>query len=194
MLAQAHALYIAIVACEVAFWVILLLSLIARFILHRPVASRWLLLSLPLIDVALLGFTALDLRAGRTATLAHGLAAVYVGFTVAFGSTVVRWADERFAHRFAAGPTPTVAPSTGWRAVRFELELWLRCIAAWVMALGLLAGVIGYLGNSEATQPLLLWFRLGLGCVFFWFVFGPAWSLVFFRRRQSDAEQQRSGA
>ena len=96
-------LYQLIVGCEVAFWLVLLLGLVARYLLHREALSRWLLLSLPAIDVLLMVFTALDLRAGTTATTAHGLAAVYVGFTIAFGSISVRWVDTHFAYRFASG-------------------------------------------------------------------------------------------
>jgi hypothetical protein len=182
MTGQVHLLYLLIVGCEVAFWLVLLLSLVVRYLWQQPAYSRWLLLSLPVIDLLLLVFTALDLRAGATATVAHGLAAAYVGFTVAFGGVAVRWADAHFAHRFAGGPTPAKAPSRGWKAVRYEFELWLRCIAAWIIALALITALIAWLGQSAATRPLQLWYRLGLGCIFFWLVFGPAWSLVFFRR------------
>jgi hypothetical protein len=179
---QVHVLYLLIVGCEVAFWLVLLLSLALRYLWQRQALSRWLLLSLPAIDVLLLVFTALDLKSGATATVAHGLAAVYVGFTVTFGSVAVRWADAHFAYRFAGGPPPVTAPAHGWKAVRFELELWLRCIGACVIALGLITALIAWLGRSAATQPLEDWYRIALGCVFFWFLFGPAWSLVFFRR------------
>ncbi len=182
MPAQSYVLYALIVGCEVAFWLVLLLSLAVRYLLKREVLSLWLLRTLPLIDLLLLVFTAWDLSAGSPATLAHGLAAVYVGFTIAFGSPMVRWADEHFAYRFAAGPVPAKAPTGGWKAVRFELELWLRCIAAWILALGLIEALIAYIGNDAATQPLRVWHKYGFGCVFFWFIFGPAWSLVFFRR------------
>jgi len=176
-------LYLLIVGCEVAFWVVLLVSLVVRYLLHGEAASRWLLMSLPVIDVLLLIFTAFDLRAGRTAALAHGLAAVYVGFTVAFGSVAVRWADERFAYRFASGPAPTRAPTRGWEAVRYELQLWVRCIAAWIVAFALLEALIFYVASDAVTTPLLAWYRYGFGCIVFWFIFGPAWSLVFFRRQ-----------
>lgn len=182
MLTQPYVLYLLIVGCEVAFWVVLLLALAVRYWLHREALSRWLLFSLPVIDILLLVFTGVDLNAGTTATFAHGLAAVYVGFTIAFGSIAVRWADAHFAHRFASGPVPPKAPTRGWKAVRFELELWLRCIAAWVIALGLIAALTAYLGNGAALQSLQVWYRFGFGCVFFWFLFGPVWSLVFFRR------------
>jgi hypothetical protein len=176
-----HPLVLLIVGCEVAFWVVLLCSLALRYLWQRPTLSGRLLWSLPAIDLLLVLLTALDLQRGATATVAHGLAAVYVGFTVAFGGVAIRWADAQFAYRFAGGPAPPGAPA-GWAAVRLELSLWLRCIGAWVIALGLITALIGWLGMSAATQPLERWYRLALGCVFFWFVFGPLWSLVFFKR------------
>lgn len=182
MTTQSFVLYMLIVGCEVAFWLVLLLSLAVRYVLKREALSRWLLRSLPLIDLLLLMFTAWDLSAGTQATLAHGLAAIYVGFTIAFGSTVIRWADEHFAFRFASGPAPVKAPTRGWQAVRYELELWLRCIGAWILALGLIEGLMAYVGNEAITEPLSVWYKYGFGCVFLWFIFGPAWSLVFFRR------------
>ena len=115
---ESYLLYGLIVACEVGFWVVLLAALAARYLLRKEPLSRALLLGLPLIDVLLLIFTALDLRRGAPATFAHGLAAAYLGFTIAFGGMAVKWADAHFAHRFAAGPLPAKAPSRGWAAVR----------------------------------------------------------------------------
>ena len=178
MLTEAHLLYVLIVACEVAFWLVLLLGLVLRYLVRWTNLSRWLLLSLPMIDILLLIFTGLDLSAGTTPTFAHGLAAVYVGFTIAFGSIAVRWADARFAHRFASGPVPLKAPSQGWAAVRYDFGLWLRCIAAWAIAIGLISNMIAFLGNESLAQPLEIWYRFALGSVFFWFLFGPLWTLV----------------
>jgi hypothetical protein len=181
---QSLVLYLLIVGCEVAFWLVLLLSLAARYLLHREALSRWLIRSLPVVDVMLLVFTAIDLRAGTIATTAHGLAAVYVGFTVAFGAVAVRWSDAHFAYRFASGAAPTKSPTTGWKAVRFELRLWSRCIAAWAIAFALIEALIVYVGNDAITRPLHTWNMVGLACVFFWFIFGPAWSLALCRREE----------
>ena len=183
MSSQPLLLYALIVSCEVAFWLVLLASLVARYVLRREAFSRWFLYALPAIDLLLIAFAAIDLRAGTVATTAHGLAAAYVGFTVAFGSVAVRWADTQFAYRFASGPPPPLAPS-GWSAVRFDFELWLRCIAAWIIAFVLIELLVAYVGNETVTQPLYAWHKFGFGCVFFWFVFGPAWSLLFVRRRK----------
>ena len=182
MSSQSAALYLLIIGCEVAFWLLLLLSLATRYLLRIEALSRWLLFSLPLVDVLLLVFTALDLRAGMTATFAHGLAAAYVGFTVAFGSIAVQWADAHFARRFASGPAPPKAPTQGWSGVRYELKLWLRCIVACAILVALIDALIAIVGNQKATEPLQAWYKYAFGCIIFWFIFGPIWNLLFFRR------------
>ena len=182
MPSQSFLLYLLIVGCEVAFWLVVLLSLAIRYLLRREALSRWLLFSLPIIDVVLLVFTAVDLSAGTTATLAHGLAAVYVGFTVAFGSIAIRWADAHFAYRFALGPVPAKAPTGGWGVVRFDLELWLRCIGAWIIALASIEALVAYVANDAVTQPLLGWYKNSFAYIVLWLIFGPVWSLFLVRR------------
>jgi hypothetical protein len=172
-----------IVACEVGFWLVLLAALVTRYLLRRERVSWLLLLALPAIDLLLLAFTAMDLRSGRPATFAHGLAAAYVGFTVAFGPITVAWADRHFAHRFADGPEPAGLPERRWLAVRYELGLWLRCIVAAAITIALLVALIAYVDDDQITAALNRWFGIAVGSVIFWFVFGPVWTLVFFRKR-----------
>ena len=161
-----------IIGCETAFWLVLVAGLAARYLLRRERLSRALLLSLPVVDVLLVAFTAADLKSGTTATVAHGLAAAYVGFTLAFGAVMVRWADQRFAHRFAGGPAPTQAPDRGWPAVRHEVGLWLRSIVAWIIALVVLIALIAFVDDDEnhATTARVVPHRPGLGdsVVCFW--------------------------
>jgi hypothetical protein len=174
-------LYALILGCEVAFWLLLVLALVVRYVLQRDSLSRVLLYALPVVDLLLLTFTALDLRGGTPATFAHGLATAYVGFTIAFGGILVEWADQRFAHRFAGGPPPVANPTRGWPAVRYELALWLRCIVAAVITVVLVIALIAYVDDEARTKALSAWFGIATGTVVMWFVFGPAWSLLFFR-------------
>jgi hypothetical protein len=176
-------LYWLIVGSEAAFWLLLVLALAVRYLLKRDRLSRTLLLALPVVDILLLAFTALDLRAGSPATFAHGLATAYVGFTIAFGSVAVEWADQRFAHWFANGPPPIATPTRGWPAVKHELALWLRCILAWIIAIALLIALIAYVDNEVLTKALHGWFRIAFGSVILWFAFGPVWSLLSFLPR-----------
>jgi hypothetical protein len=183
MPSEPYLLYVLIVSCEIGFWLLLLLGLACRYLLRRERLSRALLLGLPIIDVLLLAFTAIDLRQGSTATFAHGLAAAYVGFTVAFGALAVKWADAHFAHRFAAGPPPPKQPSRGWPAVRYELNLWARCIVACTITMFLVEALIQFVGAGETTQPLVAWHKHAFGCIVIWFFFGPVWSMATSWRR-----------
>lgn len=180
---EPHLLYALIVACEVGFWLVLLLALALRYHLRKQRLSRALLLCLPLIDVLLLVFTATDLRRGATPTFAHGLAAAYVGFAAAFGAMAVKWADAHFAHRFAAGPAPSKAPSRGWQAVRYDFWLWARCIVACLITMALVEALVLFIGSGAATQPLLAWHKHAFGCMVLWFFFGPVWTLATAWRR-----------
>jgi hypothetical protein len=178
---QSAWLYWLIIGCEAAFWVVLVLALAVRYLLKRPQLSRVFLWSLPGIDLLLLIFTAMDLHSGTMATLAHGLATAYVGFTLAFGGVLVKWADQRFAHRFAGGAAPAPAPSHGWPAVRYEFALWFRCIGAWVITILLLVALIAFIDDRARTRELDVWHQIAFGSTILWFVFGPVWRLVFFR-------------
>jgi len=176
---QSTTLYLLIIGCEVSFWLMLVLALAARYLLQRKKLSHILLLTLPALDLALLFFTAIDLGSGTPANFAHGLAAAYVGFTVAFGSVAVSWADQRFAHKFANAPAPSKAPTYGWPALRYELLLWLRCLVAVSITLVLLIGLIVFVNNESATEALNEWFGIAVGCAIIWFVLGPVWTLLF---------------
>jgi len=183
-------LYWLIIGCEIAFWVVLALALTVRYVLRLDSYSRLLLLALPCVDLLLLGLTALDLKGGRPAGVAHGLAAAYVGVTVAFGSITVSWADGHVAHWFVGSPKPATAPTRGWPALRYELLLWVRCIAAALITMVLVAGLITFVNDEARTEALHVWFRIPLGSVFFWFLFGPLWTLLFtsWRRKRHAPE------
>ena len=181
-------LYWLIIGCEVSFWLVLALGLAARYLLRRERLSWTLLVALPVIDLALLGFTALDLGSGTQATFAHGLAAAYVGFTVAFGGIAVSWADQHFAHWFTDAPAPSRAPTRGWPALRYDLLLWARCLAAVAITIVLVVALIAYVNNDAATEALRAWLRIPIVSAIVWFFFGPLWTLIFYSwRRERDA-------
>ncbi|MFC0004895.1 hypothetical protein [Micromonospora siamensis] len=171
-----------IVACEAAFWVLLLAGLVARYPLRRPRLGGALLLAVPLVDLVLLAATIADLRGGATATFAHGLAAAYLGFSVAFGHSMVRWADERFAHRFAGGPPPRRAPRYGMARARHEWREWGKGMAGAAVACALLLAAVLLVGDPERTRELESWIgRLGV-VMAGWLVFWPVAYTVFPKR------------
>ncbi len=53
-----------------------------------------------------------DLYNGATATIVHGIAAVYIGGSLAFGKSMIQWADERFRYYATKqGTKPLKTPS-----------------------------------------------------------------------------------
>ncbi len=119
-----------ILSAEVAFWVVLALGLTARYLLRWRKVSTVLLVGLPVIDLALFLLTFFDLRGGATASWTHALAASYLGFSVGFGPSLVRWADARFLHRFAGGPKPLPAPKYGAERSRYEWQVCRRTLVS----------------------------------------------------------------
>lgn len=145
-----------IIACEIAFWVLLVVGLSLRYLAKLPKAGAVVLLCEPLLEVVLLVATAIDLRNGSEGIWTHGLAAVYIGFTIAFGPYMIRWADAHFAHRFAGGPPPPKPPKYGKARTVHEWKFALRTLGAAVIAAGLLQCAVWYVGSGE-TGTLVAW-------------------------------------
>ena len=145
---------VAIIACEIGFWVLLGCGLLARYVVRARALSTALLVSVPLVDVVLLALSVVDLRRGGEAGIGHGLAAVYIGVSLAFGHQMVRWADQRFAHRFAGGPAPVRPPRTGRAHAARQRSQWLRHLLAYVVAAAVLGVFTVLVGDPARTAPL----------------------------------------
>ena len=175
-----------IVASEVGFWVLLALGLFTRYVLRMRRLSVVFLLGSPLLDLVLLVATVVDLRNGATARGVHGLAAVYLGFSIVFGHAMIRWADQRVAHRFAGGPPPWKPPKGGWARARYEWREWGKAILACGIASALLGAGILYVDDPSRTGALLGTLRAMATVVVIWFIVGPAWATLFPGRPKED--------
>ncbi|MFC9976427.1 hypothetical protein ACFVH6_36580 [Spirillospora sp. NPDC127200] len=146
-----------IAACEIGFWVLLFGGLAVRYLLRRRRLGGALLLCVPLLDVVLIAATVADLRGGATADFTHGLAAAYLGYSVAFGHSWVKWGDARFAHRYAGGPPPAPKPKYGRARTRYEWREFGKAVIAWAIGCGVLYGMIVMVDDAERTRQLLGW-------------------------------------
>ncbi|MFJ4710608.1 hypothetical protein [Streptomyces sp. NPDC088785] len=158
-----------VVGCEIAFWVLLAVGLALRHWAGMPRAGLAVLLCEPLLEMLLLVVTAVDLRNGAEPDWKHGLAAVYIGFSVGLGRSTVRWVDVRVAHRFAGGPPPAT-PRYGAARAAHEWKVAARWVLASVVALALLEGAIRYVGDDGSTGSLVQWqqrmlFLIGINVV-----------------------------
>ncbi|MGW7521383.1 hypothetical protein ACWGJ2_38025 [Streptomyces sp. NPDC054796] len=146
-----------IVACEVAFWVLLAGGLALRYLARMPRAGAVVLMCEPLLEVVLLIVTVIDLRNGGEPDWKHGLAAVYVGFTATHGHYMIKWADGHFAHRFAGGPRPAKPPRYGMARALHEWKMTARAVGAAAIAAALLQLAIWYVGDAGQTESLRNW-------------------------------------
>jgi hypothetical protein len=157
-----------IVLAEIGFWVVLGAGLVARYLLGRRTLGAVLLAAVPLVDLVLLVATVIDLSDGATAGFKHGLAAAYIGFSVAFGHSMIRWADQRFAHRFAGGPPPWRPPKGGPARARHEWREFRKAALAWAISVGLLLAAIAIVADAERTEALLGWIARLTGVLAIW--------------------------
>lgn len=185
-----------IVASEVLFWVLLFGGLAARYLLRAKRLSTALLIGVPLADLVLVTLTLVDLLGGSTPGNIHGLAAVYLGASVAFGHYIVIRVDAWFAHRFAGGPKPAKLPAAGPARVRHEWHSFKRLAIAWALAVPLLLVMVAISGwrvpgspaELFAADPIWAWIGRLTAVLVLWFVTGPVYYGMF--RRRPEAREQ----
>ncbi|MBM7621604.1 uncharacterized membrane protein YraQ (UPF0718 family) [Bacillus tianshenii] len=149
-----------IIACEIGFWIFILLGLISRYIFKWKKTGMMFLASTPVIDLVLVVATIIDLKNGQQATSIHGLAAIYLGVTVAFGKSMIRWADERFAYHFSNGPKPLKKSTHGPSHAKMERNGWFRHLLGWIIGNAFLLGMIVLVGDPARTEELVNIMRL----------------------------------
>ncbi|MER6788701.1 hypothetical protein ABT330_29495 [Streptomyces sp. NPDC000658] len=179
-----------IVACEVAFWVLLAAGLAFRYVFRMPRLGLALLLCEPLLEVVLFAVTAVDLRNGAEPDWRHGLAAVYIGFTVGLGHSTIRWVDARVAHRFAGGPPPERPPRYGTARAVHEWKVAGRWILAALTAAALLQAAVWYVGGDGGTDSLRAWQQRMLFVVGVNLVIAVSYTLFPKKRPQGEPERE----
>lgn len=146
-----------IIACEVGFWVLLMLGLMLRYLAKMKRASVAVLLCEPLLELVLLVATAIDLKNGAEPDMKHGIAAAYIGYSVALGHQTIKWVDARVAHRFFGGPPPVKPPKYGTARAVHEWKTAARWVLAAAIAMALLQGAIWYVGDDGNIGSLRDW-------------------------------------
>ena len=93
----------------------------------------------------------------------HGLGAVYLGFTIAYGRRIVRWADVRFAARRGGVPREAAPTLYGNEKVRHEWKETFRWWAACVLSMSILGLCVAVVQNDAESPVFYGWIaRLAL--------------------------------
>lgn len=156
-----------IIACEIGFWLFVVLGLAARYVMRRPRLGAVLLAMTLVVDVFLLTAVIVNLQAGGKASFFHGLAALYLGISIVYGRTMITWADVRFAHRFADGPAPVKLYGRS-----YAKQCWID-VARTAAAVGIAAAILwllmalvddpGSTNELRGIYPILgIWFAIDI--------------------------------
>lgn len=142
-----------IAASEIGFWVVIIAGLVTRYIFKKKRAGLLLLALTPLIDLILLVTTSVHLWNGAEATIAHAIAAVYIGVSVAFGKSMIKWADVRFRYYITKeGPCPHKL--SGIPHAKHYFKSWLQHVLAYLIGAIFLVSLIFLIGDPSRTEVL----------------------------------------
>jgi hypothetical protein len=99
---------------------------------------------------------------------------------------MIRWADQRWAHRFAGGPPPWRPPKGGRERARYEWREFGKALIAWSISTGLLLAAIAIVGDAERTEALQGWIvRLSM-ILAIWSIWPISHTLAASARRPSE--------
>ncbi|MGE7840895.1 hypothetical protein ACQKNX_08885 [Lysinibacillus sp. NPDC093712] len=143
-----------IITAEIAFWIVILIGLVCRYRFKKPKLSIIFFALTPVIDLLLVLLTAMDLRAGTPASISHGIAAVYIGVSIAYGKTMITWADEKFQQWFLKLPIEKKR-LTGLAKGIHEIKMLGLHVIAYVISASLLYAMIVFIGQLTDTSSLL---------------------------------------
>lgn len=153
---------------EILFWVLLLAGVSTRYLLGWRTVSAGLLLATPLVDLAIIALTYIDLADGARSDFSHGLAAFYVGFSIVFGPEIIARFDRRFARRHT-DLSEQQLPAVPRRTDRAYL---CRCLIASGITVVLLAIGIALAGWA-ASFWLIYWIVVAVSTAVMWAFVGP---------------------
>lgn len=145
-----------IIAAEIAFWIAIGAGLISRYVFKLEKLSLLFFLMTPLIDLALVILTTIDLQSGATATTAHGIAAIYIGVSIAYGKSMIAWADEKFQVWFLKKPSSKKVLFGRDKGI-YEIKMWFKHVIAYLIGSALLWIMIIYVGQQSTEALFNVW-------------------------------------
>lgn len=165
-----------IVLLEVLFWVCLFGGLFVRYVFAWRHVSAALLIATPFTDLIQLVVALFDVAGGGYPSFLHGMAAFYIGFSIAGGQQVVYAMDVRFSARFNGARSQKAAKvKIPQQRLQDAYKDWYRCIYASVVSLGILFTLIAVAGYRKSFW-LIYWSIVVLFTVVMWWILG-VWRL-----------------
>lgn len=178
----------AIVVAEVLFWVLLVAGLLTRYALRAPRVGAALLIATPIVDLVLLALTYIDLSSTNSSNFAHGLSALYIGYSITLGPRIIRAMDIRFARRFGTPDNSTTNADIG--TTESAVTTWKRACIGSLISIVLLGVGIAVTG-IQGSFWLIYWVFVAVSIVPVWWFIGPRREK---RRNKARGKRAHNGA
>ncbi len=140
-----------IIAAEVGFWIVIILGLTLRYVYNYKKIGSFFLFLTPVMDLLLLIVTAMDLLKVGNATMAHAIAVIYLGVSVAFEKSIIRWTDERFLYYIKKEGTKP-RKKTGFAFARNSLKGSFQHLFAYIIGAGFLSILIYLVNDADRSS------------------------------------------
>lgn len=141
-----------IIACEIGFWIFIILGLTLRYVLNFKKTGLLFLALTPVLDLILLIIAGVDIYNGATATIAHALAAVYISISIVFGKSMIEWSDSRFRYLVGKGEKPVKL--YGKESSKHALKHLLKHLLSFGIGVGVLMLVVYLVDDSSKTSAI----------------------------------------
>ena len=97
---------------------------------------------------------------GATATQVHAIAAIYIGISIAFGRSMIEWADIRFQYYvMKQGAKPV--KRFGMDYAKHYFKSWGQHVLAFLIGAGILFVLIYLINDSSRTEVLAGFLKYG---------------------------------
>lgn len=154
-----------IIICEILFWVFAILGVFFRSIVKNNKLGRFFLILIPIDDVLLIIFNIVSLLIGEPFSYSHSLSGLYLGITIAFGETIIKWLDNKINR------VKTIKKK-GYDYEMFHFKKWLLAVLIYVMVMGVFYFILTITGKTYNTFEALPGFVI---VTVIWYVTGPLW-------------------
>lgn len=168
-----------IIIAEALFWVLIVVGLVTRYWLQRPVVGKWLLIGVPVVDLLLIMVVIIELRLGKPVALAHQLAGIYLGISVVLGPSIVRWCDRKARAWRTGEEVETSRDNTFSSALRSEVVFLAKWILAMTVGFLVNQGLVLLAIDEGQREALSQASTMPFMSVLFVAIFGPGWILIF---------------
>ncbi|HWK21854.1 MAG TPA: hypothetical protein VNS08_02380 [Ureibacillus sp.] len=145
-----------IIVAEILFWIAIIAGLFTRYALHQKRLSILFFLLTPLIDLALIVLTVVDLHSGAIATAAHGLSVIYIGVSISYGKTMINWADNKY-QVYVLKRESKKRTRYGVEKGLYELKMWGRHVLAYAIGSAIFWLMICFISSDSIEALLNVW-------------------------------------